>query len=366
MEPAKVYFSDLRATSERNLPQKLRRLILAAGMDTIDFSHQFAAIKMHFGEPGNLSFLRPNWAKVVADTVKDLGGIPFLTDCNTLYVGRRKNAPDHLDAAMENGFSPLSTGCQILIADGLKGTDERLVPVDGEYVKAAKIGAAVMDADIFISLNHFKGHEMAGFGGALKNIGMGCGSRAGKMEMHAAGKPNVDHDLCIGCGKCQKNCAHDAITITDRKATIHHDRCVGCGRCIGACPMDAVHAGFDEAVDVMNCKIAEYSKAVLQGRPNFHISLVIDVSPECDCDAYNDYPLVPNIGMYASFDPVALDQTCIDAVLSQPALPGSAAAGSCAHHDHFKIKHPDSDWKALLAHGEKIGLGTRQYDLVEV
>jgi hypothetical protein len=119
-------------------------------------------------------------------------------------------------------------------------------------------------------------------------------------------------------------------------------------------------------VDVMNCKIAEYSKAVLQGRPNFHISLVIDVSPECDCDAYNDYPLVPNIGMYASFDPVALDQACIDAVLSQPALPGSAAAGSCAHHDHFKIKHPDSDWKALLAHGEKIGLGTRQYDLVEV
>jgi hypothetical protein len=366
MEPAKVYFSDLRATPENNLPQKLRRLMLAAGMDTIDFSHQFAAIKMHFGEPGNLSFLRPNWAKVVADTVKDLGGIPFLTDCNTLYVGRRKNAPDHLDAAMENGFSPLSTGCQILIADGLKGTDERLVPVDGEYVQEAKIGAAVMDADIFISLSHFKGHEMAGFGGALKNIGMGCGSRAGKMEMHAAGKPNVDHSLCVGCGKCQKNCAHSAITITDRKATIDHDKCVGCGRCIGACPMDAVRAGFDEAVDVMNCKIAEYSKAVLQGRPNFHITLVIDVSPECDCDAYNDYPLVPNIGMYASFDPVALDQACVDAVLSQPALPGSGAAGSCAHHDHFKVKHPDSDWQALLAHGEKIGLGTRQYQLVQV
>ena len=191
MTPAKVYDSDLRASSDMNLPRKLRRLILAAGMNNIDFTRQFAAIKLHFGEPGNLSFLRPNWAKTVADTVRELGGLPFLTDCNTLYVGRRKNALDHLDAAMENGFSPLSTGCQIIIADGLKGTDERLVPVHGEYVQEAKIGAAIMDADVFISLNHFKGHEMAGFGGALKNIGMGCGSRAGKMEMHAAGKPLV-------------------------------------------------------------------------------------------------------------------------------------------------------------------------------
>lgn len=366
MIPAKVFYSDLRATPDLNLPQKLHKLILSAGIDTIDFKKQFTAIKLHFGEPGNLSFLRPNWAKVVADTVKELGGIPFLTDCNTLYVGRRKNAPDHLDAAMENGFSPLSTGCQIIIADGLKGTDERMVPIHGEYVQEAKIGAAIMDADIFISLNHFKGHEMAGFGGALKNIGMGCGSRAGKMEMHAAGKPEVDQSLCVGCGKCQKNCAHDAITISSRKADIDHAKCVGCGRCIGACPMDAVHAGFDEAVDIMNCKIAEYSKAVLDGRPHFHISLVIDVSPECDCDAYNDYPLVPNVGMFASFDPVALDQACIDAVMAQPPLPGSAAAGSHIHHDHFKMKHPDADWKALIAHAEKIGLGTHQYELVQV
>ena len=155
MTPAKVYYSDLRANSDMNLPRKLRRLILAAGMNNIDFTRQFAAIKLHFGEPGNLSFLRPNWAKTVADTVRELGGLPFLTDCNTLYVGRRKNALDHLDAAMENGFSPLSTGCQIIIADGLKGTDERLVPVHGEYVQEAKIGAAIMDADVFISLNHF-------------------------------------------------------------------------------------------------------------------------------------------------------------------------------------------------------------------
>ena len=218
MEKAKVYFTDLRASFDCNLLQKLRKLLLAAGMDQIDFQNKYAAIKIHFGEPGNLAFLRPNYAKVVADLVKELGGKPFLTDCNTLYVGRRKNALDHLDAAYENGFSPFSTGCHVLIADGLKGTDETLVPIDGEYVKEAKIGTAIMDADVFISLTHFKGHEATGFGGCLKNIGMGCGSRAGKMEMHSAGKPHIEQEKCIGCGSCQKDCAHSAITITDRKA----------------------------------------------------------------------------------------------------------------------------------------------------
>ena len=206
MEKSKVYFTNLRTSFDSNLLQKLRKLILAAGMDSIDFKNKYAAIKLHFGEPGNLAFLRPNYAKVVADVVKELGGKPFLTDCNTLYVGGRKNALDHLDSAMQNGFHPLTTGCQILIGDGLKGTDETLVPIDGDYVKEAKIGTAIMDADVFISLTHFKGHEATGFGGTLKNIGMGCGSRAGKMEMHSAGKPHVNQDRCVGCGSCQKNC----------------------------------------------------------------------------------------------------------------------------------------------------------------
>ena len=193
MEKAKVYFADFRTTLTENLQQKLTRLMKAAGADQIDFDKKFTAIKLHFGEPGNLAFLRPNWAKTVADFVKERGGKPFLTDCNTLYVGGRKNALDHLDSAYLNGFSPFSTGCQIIIADGLKGTDEAYVPVEGgEYIKEAKIGQAIMDADVFISLTHFKGHEASGFGGALKNIGMGCGSRAGKMEQHNAGKPQVD------------------------------------------------------------------------------------------------------------------------------------------------------------------------------
>jgi len=269
MEPSNVYFTNMRTTLNENLLQKLERLVKKAGMlEQIDFHNKFTAIKIHFGEPGNLAYLRPNYAKVLVDLIKAQGGRVFLTDCNTLYVGRRKNALDHLDAAYENGYNPFTTGCHVIIADGLKGTDETLVPVDGQYVKEAKIGRALMDADIVISLTHFKGHESTGFGGALKNIGMGGGSRAGKMEMHSAGKPHVEQDVCIGCGMCKKNCAHSAITIENRKASIDHSKCVGCGRCIGACPTDAVSPDYDEANDILNCKIAEYSLAVLKDHPS--------------------------------------------------------------------------------------------------
>lgn len=367
---SKVYFADLRADVHENLQQKLTRLMKTAGMGDIDFQDKFVAIKLHFGEPGNLAFLRPNWARTVADFVKERGGKPFLTDCNTLYVGGRKNALDHMDSAMLNGFNPMTTGCQIIIGDGLKGSDEVEVPVaGGEYVKNAKIGRAVMDADVFISLTHFKGHEEAGFGGCLKNIGMGCGSRAGKMEQHNAGKPHVAQKHCIGCGQCRKICAHGAPIIENGKAHIDHDRCVGCGRCIAVCPKDAVRIDWDESTTNLNCKIAEYTKAVVDGRPCFHISLVIDVSPNCDCRPENDMAIVPNVGMFASFDPVALDMACVDAVNAQTPLRGSAAddAHAKAHvHDHFQRLHPDTNWRSCLEHGEKIGIGTREYELIKI
>ena len=367
---SKVYFADLRADVHENLQQKLTRLMKTAGMGDIDFRDKFVAIKLHFGEPGNLAFLRPNWARTVADFVKERGGKPFLTDCNTLYVGGRKNALDHMDSAMLNGFNPMTTGCQIIIADGLKGSDEVEVPVvGGEYVKNAKIGRAVMDADVFISLTHFKGHEEAGFGGCLKNIGMGCGSRAGKMEQHNAGKPHVAQKHCIGCGQCRKICAHGAPIIENGKAYIDHDKCVGCGRCIAVCPKDAVRINWDETTANLNCKIAEYTKAVVDGRPCFHISLVIDVSPNCDCRPENDMAIVPNVGMFASFDPVALDMACVDAVNAQTPLRGSAADDAHAKayvHDHFQRLHPDTNWRSCLEHGEKIGIGTREYELIKI
>lgn len=368
MEKAKVYYTSLRTTGGDSLLVKLKRLMKHAGFENIDFDGKYTAIKIHFGEPGNLAYLRPNYAKVVVDFVKELGGKPFLTDCNTLYVGGRKNALDHMDSAYTNGFSPFSTGCHIIIADGLKGTDEAYVPVEGgDYVKEAKIGRAIMDADIFISLSHFKGHEATGFGGALKNIGMGCGSRAGKMEMHSAGKPHVNQDACIGCKKCAKICAHDAPEFTNGKASINHDKCVGCGRCIGVCPKDAVCAASDESNDILNCKIAEYSKAVIDGRPHFHISLVIDVSPYCDCHSENDAAIVPDVGFFASFDPVALDVACADAVNRQPIISNSLL-GEAYHegHDHFGAVSPSTNWKSCIEHAKKIGIGTDEYELIEV
>ncbi len=374
MEKSKVYFTNFRTVAYGDgLPSKLKKLIKKAGIDQIDMDGKFVAIKMHFGELGNISYLRPNYAKAVADVVKELGGKPFLTDCNTMYPGSRKNALEHLECAWENGFSPLSVGCPILIGDGLKGTDDIDVPVaGGEYVEKAKIGRAIMDADVFISLTHFKGHEMTGFGGAIKNIGMGCGSRAGKADQHCNGQPHVKEELCRGCKRCQKECANHGLIFDDttRKMHVDPENCVGCGRCLGSCNFDAIGFNNDNAVELLNYRMAEYTKAVVDGRPCFHISLVVDVSPNCDCHGENDAPILPNLGMFASFDPLALDQACADACLAADPLPGSQLADHLAdphfhdHHDHFKNSTPESEWKSCLDHAEKIGLGSREYELI--
>ena len=369
MEASKVYYTDFRCPVGTSLLEKLRRVCIAAGIKDIDMDGRFVAIKMHFGELGNLAYLRPNYAKVVADLCKEQGGLPFLTDCNTLYPGRRKNALEHLYAAAENGFNYITCDCPVIIGDGLRGTDDVEVPVhNGELVKNAKIGHAIMDADIIISLSHFKGHEATGFGGAIKNLGMGCGSRAGKMEQHSSGKPKVSRSRCRGCQKCQLSCANNGIYYdSEGKANIDTEHCVGCGRCIGACPKDAVHPTESNSNDVLNCKIAEYSKAVCQGRPCFHISLICDVSPNCDCHSENDIPIVPDVGMFASFDPVALDVACADAVNKQPVIDGSQLDRMPhVHHDHFIDSAPTTDWRVCLEHAQKLGLGTQEYELIQI
>jgi uncharacterized Fe-S center protein len=372
---SKVFFTDLRCRIGDNLLAKLDRLIEKSGIGRIDFDGKFVAVKVHFGEPGNLAFLRPNWAKVVVDKIKSLGGKPFLTDCNTLYVGRRNNALVHLDAANENGYFPLSTGCQNIIADGLKGLDEVEAPVrNGVYCKTAKIGRAIMDADVIVSLNHFKGHEGAGFGGAIKNLGMGCGSRAGKMLMHNDGKPRISSALCRGCRICAKYCNQKAISFgADNKAVIDQDLCVGCGRCIGACNFDAVSNTTESTSAMLGSKIAEYAMAVVDGRPNFHINVVNQVSPYCDCHGENDAAIVPDIGMFAGFDPVGLDKACIDAVNAAPEIVNTVLSERKHSHkdengenDHFTNIHPTTDWTFQISHGEKIGLGSSVYELIIV
>ena len=374
MKP-KVYFTDFHTIANGDgTAKKLQKLIKAAGIGSIDMDGKFVAIKMHFGELGNLSFLRPNYARAVVDVVKELGGRPFLTDCATMYPGSRKNAIDHLYCAWQNGFTPLTVGCPIIIGDGLKGTDDIDVPVEGgEYVKQAHIGRAVMDADVFISLSHFKGHECVGFGGAIKNIGMGCGSRAGKKDMHSNGKASIDPELCHGCKACLKECANGGLVYDAqaKKMTISAN-CVGCGRCLGACNFDAISFAENNANEMLCRRIAEYTKAVVDGRPAFHISLVLDVSPNCDCHAENDVPIIPDVGMFASFDPVALDWACVDACQKMPPMPGSQldrnshSEGFHDHHDHFKNSNPSIEWRACLEHAEKIGLGHRDYELVDL
>lgn len=361
--PSKVYFTDFHTSFEENILDKFDRLLRRAGLADIDFDRRFAAIKMHFGEYGNLAYLRPNYAKCVADIVREKGGRPFLTDCNTLYVGSRKNALEHLDNAYLNGFTPMTTGCHVIIADGLRGRDEVLVPVPGgRYVKTAKIGAAISEADVLISLSHFKGHENTGFGGALKNLGMGCGSRAGKMEMHCDGKPHVLAEECIGCGSCQRVCAHGAAVVRNGKSSIDPAKCVGCGRCLGACPADAVREGAGDTDELLQKKIAEYALAAVHGKPSFHIDIVADVSPNCDCHSENDVPIIPDVGIFASADPVALDRAAADACNRQAPLPGGAAWGKAG--DVFVAARATTDWHIGLDYAESIGLGTQEYELI--
>ena len=376
MEKAKVYFTDFHTQAFGDgLPTKLQKLVRRAGIADLNMEGKFVAIKMHFGELGNISYLRPNYARAIVDVVKELGGKPFLTDCNTMYPGSRKNALEHLECAWQNGFTPLTVGCPVIIGDGLKGTDDVDVPVEGgEYIKEAKIGRAIMDADVFISLTHFKGHEMTGFGGAIKNIGMRCGSRAGKCDQHSSGKPHIDEELCRGCTRCQKECANGGLEFdeTTRKMHVNQENCVGCGRCLGACNFDAIQFDNDAANALLNCRMAEYTKAVVDGRPCIHISLIVDVSPNCDCHGENDVPILPNIGMFVSKDPLALDQACVDACMAAKPLPGSQLARHLEdpnftdHHDHFTNSAPESEWKSCLDHAQKIGLGTREYELIKM
>ena len=377
---SKVYFTNLRASQTGNLLQKLERMVKKAGIDQIDYKDKFVALKIHFGELGNVAYIRPNYAAVIVRIIKELGGKPFLTDSNTLYSGSRDNAVAHIHTAMVNGFNPIATGCDVIIADGLRGKDERIVNVDGKYCPEPKIGAAIAEADIVISLTHFKGHEMAGFGGAIKNLGMGAGSVAGKLDMHSTAQPKILTDKGIGCKICEKNCNHDAVHVIDKKAVINYDNCVGCGQCIAVCKNEAAANGSEESGKILNYKIAEYTKAVLKDKPNFHISFIMNVSPECDCWGHNDAAIVPDLGMAASFDPVALDQACVDLVNAAPRLSGNVLeekmkvySAECKKNmiverdgDKFHILHPNTSWQSGLRYAEEIGLGTREYELVRV
>ncbi len=369
MKIAQVYFTNLRAKPRNNLLDKLQNLVIRAGIRNIDFKSKFVALKIHFGEAGNLAYIRPNYVAPIVQMIKDAGGFPFLTDANTLYHGKRANAVDHLDTAMKNGFNRIAVGCDVIIADGLKGTEYRKIKIDKKYCIAPMIGSAIADSDIIVSLTHFKGHELTGFGGTLKNIGMGSGSRAGKKEMHSTSKPRMKEENCISCGICIENCAQGAIHYNKKKkAEIDYQKCIGCGQCVAVCQYGAAVAGSEASSVIVQEKIIEYSYAVLKDKPHFHISFIMNVSPFCDCWSYNDMAIVPDIGMAASFDPVALDRACVDLVNEASMVKKSILEERNYQkgEDKFHYIHPDTDWEAGLRYAEELGLGTQKYRLIEV
>ncbi|MDX9800477.1 MAG: DUF362 domain-containing protein [Spirochaetia bacterium] len=364
-----VYFTDMRTTSSSNLFDKIRNLVLKGGFDKLDLEKKFTAIKIHFGEPGNFAYIRPNFVSVVSELVKERGGKVFLTDANTLYSGKRSNSIDHLSSAEKNGFSSVVTGCPVIIADGLKGTDYSEIEISLAHCKTAKIGTVIADSDVIISMSHFKGHDTTGFGGALKNIGMGSGSRGGKLEMHSSSKPFIIEKKCLSCGQCIKYCPVSAIEFGEnKKAKIDYELCIGCGQCIAVCKYGAAALNWDEAASVVVKKIAEYTLAVLKEKQHFHITFVMDVSPNCDCWNHNDTPIVSNIGILASFDPVAIDQAAVDLVNKAPAVSGSQLDNTDYKpgRDKFTSLYPGTNWQEGLDYAQSIGLGNTKYNLVRV
>ncbi len=367
--PTEVFAMDLRASLQENLYVKLDRLLDAAGFDEIIKERHLIAIKLHFGEKGNTAYIPPTHLRHLVNRVQNLGGKPFLTDTNTLYVGTRTNSVDHLITAVENGFAYAVAGAPLTIADGLRGNSDVSVAVNLPIHEEVYIGADVVHADALISAAHFKGHELSGFGGTIKNLGMGCASRRGKLAQHCEISPEFNAKKCVGCGECVAHCPADAIQLVKEKALKDSEKCIGCGECIAVCPEEAVSIPWDSDTARFQRKMVEYTIGVLKGKEKraFYLNFVTRVSPQCDCYGYSDYPLVKDIGILASRDPVAIDQAAVDLVNAQPAL-----AECCLENnrgpgeDKFRGVYPQIDWTIQLAYAEELGLGRRDYELTYI
>lgn len=373
-----VFFSDLRVESKRTLFDKLDLLLERAHLKEKIKQKDLVAIKLHFGEKGNTAYIRPIFIRRIVDRVKDYEGKPFLTDTNTLYIGSRSDAVSHLTTAYQHGFTDSVIGAPVLIADGLRGNSIVKVKIDKPYFKTVSIAQAIYMADVLIVVTHFKGHELSGFGGALKNLGMGCSGREGKLSQHSNISPKVKEKLCKGCGSCLEWCPSGALSLLslekeDRSnrsvARIHPQKCIGCGECILSCPSGAIQIQWNESIPIFQKKMVEYAYgAVLnkKGKTLF-VNFLIQISPACDCYGYSDIPIVRDIGILSSEDPVAIDQASVDLVNGEEGnrsskLPKNWNEGE----DKFRALYPEVDWSIQLSYAEEIGLGTRKYELIPV
>ena len=364
-----VYFADLRAKPGGNLVDKVTHLLNAVNLSERIKERALVAVKLHFGEMGNTAYVRPIFVRKVVDSIKEAGGSPFLTDANTLYVGTRSDSVSHLRTAILNGFTYAVVDAPLIIADGLRGGYEKAVKIDMKRFKQVYIGAEIVRADTIVSVAHFKGHELAGFGGTIKNLGMGSASRKGKLAQHSTVSPKVKGKKCEGCGDCAAYCAQGAISVVKGKAKIDREKCVGCGECILICPNEAIQIQWDQAVAVFLENMVEYTAGVLKGKEDTatFLNFITQVSPACDCYPHNDAPIVPDIGIVASTDPVAIDQASADLVNNAEGLRSSCLTKNFKPgKDKFKALYPKVDWEVQLEYAETVGLGTRNYDLIKI
>ncbi len=363
-----VYFSNFRCSSKDNIFSKTKKLLLKTEFLQQVAEKDLVAVKTHFGEYGNLAFIPPQVLKVIVDMIKERKGRPFITDANTLYRGSRSNAVDHLNNAIMNGFVMEAAGAPVIIADGLKGDDYAIVSAKGKHFNEVRIASAIHGADAVIAMSHVKGHELYGLGGAIKNIAMGCAPPSGKQTIHSDLKPKVKESLCTACMTCIRRCPADAISLNEKKkAYINQDMCISCGECTVLCPYDAIPVVWKTDHTPLHERTAEYAHGILSSKPGkwVFINYIMNVSPQCDCYYWNDAPIIQNIGILASTDPVAIDRASADLVNSAVPLPDSKIAGKDPSKDNVKALY-NIEWEYLLTYAESIGMGENKYDLVEI
>ncbi|MGE3062246.1 MAG: DUF362 domain-containing protein [bacterium] len=345
---SKVYFIDF-AKTPMNL-ELLKKPLLKAGAEKIVSKSSLIALKMHFGEMGNTAYIKPAYINYICSFIQNLGGKPFITDSNTLYKGMRSNSVDHLNNAFFNGFGSFP----IIIADGMRGESFVETGSKGEIFKKLYIASDIYYSDAIFCVSHFKGHELTGFGGAIKNMGMGCAAKKGKLAMHSNIGPTISREKCIGCMECVSWCASDAIERSEKKAYINPKKCIGCGLCIDICKQRAIRINWTSESSEMQKKMAEYASGAIKKNKTLYINIVNDVSPACDCYSYNGPYLVDDIGVLISDDIVAIDNASYELINQR------------AGKNVFKTAHRNVNPEVQLEYAEKIGLGKRKYKLVFV
>lgn len=358
---SKVYFLKAKDISDKNLGALFDRLNI-----TFLKSGALTGLKIHFGESGNKAYLKPAMVKPIIDKIREKDALPFLTDANTIYKGTRSDAVNHLNTAYSHGYTPDKIGIPVVIADGLTGKEYINIKIGLKHFKEVKISSAAVHADSLIVLSHFKGHELTGFGGALKNVGMGLGSRAGKQMMHSDVKPVVDKNKCTGCGVCVKWCPTSAIKLIKNISVIDHAKCIGCGECVASCNFSAIEVSWAGTPDSVQEKIVEFFYGIWKDKKDriAYFNFIIDVSPNCDCYGWNEDPVVEDIGVLSSFDPVAIDQASVDLVNSAQWSERSKYKSSIK--DKFRSVYSGIDWSVQLRYAESAGIGSRKYQLIEI